>query len=68
MLSDCWYCSLSEKSLSSCYCWHRCCLLTAQVLTLALALALALALVLVLALALVLVLALALALGPKLWR
>ena len=64
MLSDCWYCSLSEKSLSSCYCWHRCCLLTAQVLTLALALAL----VLVLALALVLVLALALLLAPKLWR
>jgi len=54
MLSDCWYCSLSEKSLSSCYCWHRCCLLTALVLALVLALALVQVLVL--------------ALGPKLWR
>ncbi len=62
MLSDCWYCSLSEKSLSSCYCWHRCCLLTAQVLALAQVQVLALALVLVLVLAQVLVLA------PKLWR
>ena len=64
MLSDCWYCSLSKKSLSSCYCWHRCCLLTAQVL----ALVLVLAQVQVLALALVLALLLALLLGPNLWR
>jgi hypothetical protein len=56
MLSERCRCSLSEKSLSSCYCWHRCCLLTAQVLAL------------VLVLVLVLVLALVLALGPKLWR
>ena len=60
MLSDCWYCSLSEKSLSSCYCWHCCCLLTAQVV----AQVLVLALVLVLAQVVVLVLALV----PKLWR
>jgi hypothetical protein len=52
MLSDCWYCSLSEKSLSSCYCWHRCCLLTA----------------LVLVQVQVQVLVLALVLAPKLWR
>jgi hypothetical protein len=56
MLSERCCCSLSEKSLSSCYCWHRCCLLTAQVL--------ALVLVQVLALAL----ALAPKLAPKLWR
>jgi hypothetical protein len=56
MLSDCWYCSLSEKSLSSCYCWHRCCLLTVLVV------------VVVLALVVVVVVALALVLGPKLWR
>ena len=66
MLSDGWYCSLSEKSLSSCYCWHCCCLLTAQVL--ALVLVLVLVLVLAQVLAQVLVLALALVLGPKLWR
>jgi hypothetical protein len=58
MLSERCCCSLSQKSLSSCYCWHRCCLLTAQVL----------ALVLVLVLALVLVLVLVLVLAPKLWR
>jgi hypothetical protein len=42
MLSERCCCSLSQKSLSSCYCWHRCCLLTAQVLVLALELELAL--------------------------
>ncbi len=44
MLSERCCCSLSEKSLSSCYCWHRCCLLTAQVLALAQVLAQVLAL------------------------
>jgi hypothetical protein len=63
MLSDCWYCSLSEKSLSSCYCWHRCCLLTAQVLVLVLVLV-----VVVLALVVVVVVVLALVLAPQLWR
>ena len=52
MLSERCCCSLSQNPLSSCYCWHRCCLLTAQVL----------------AQVLVQVLALALLLGPKLWR
>ena len=60
MLSERCHCSLSEKSLSSCYCWHRCCLLTAQVLVLAQVLAQVLVLELALALALLL--------GPKLWR
>jgi hypothetical protein len=58
MLSERCCCSLSEKSLSSCYCWHRCCLLTAlvqvQVQVQVQVLVLALVLVLVLA--------------PKLWR
>jgi len=58
MLSECCCCSLSEKSLWSCYCWHRCCLLTAQAQVLAQ----------VQVLVLVLALALALLLGPKLWR
>jgi hypothetical protein len=60
MLSERCCCSLSQKSLSSCYRWHRCCLLTAQVLALVRK-------VLVLVRK-VLVLALALALAPKLWR
>jgi hypothetical protein len=60
MLSERCCCSLSEKSLSSCYCWHRCYLLTAQVLVLAQVLAQVLVLELALALALLL--------GPKLWR
>jgi len=42
MLSERCCCSLSQKSLWSDYCWHRCCLLTALVLALVLALALAL--------------------------
>jgi hypothetical protein len=58
MLSERCCCSLSEKSLSSCYCWHRCCLLTAQVLVQ----------VLVQVLALALALALVPKLAPKLWR
>jgi hypothetical protein len=58
MLSERWCCSLSQKSLWSCYCWHRCCLLTAQVL----------AQVQVQVQVLEQVLALALLLGPKLWR
>jgi len=48
MLSERCCCSLSEKSLSSCYCWHRCCLLTAQVLAQVLVLERAQVLVLVL--------------------
>jgi hypothetical protein len=68
MLSDCWYWFLSQKSLSSCYCWHRCCLLTVLVLAQVLAQVWVLVLVLAQVLAQVLVLALALLLGPKLWR
>jgi hypothetical protein len=60
MLSERCCCSLSEKSLSSCYCWHRCCLLTAQVQVQVQ--------VQVLALALALALALVPKLAPKLWR
>jgi hypothetical protein len=58
MLSEGCCCSLSEKSLSRCWCSHRCCLLTAQVLVRAQVQVQVRAQVLVLVLLP----------GPKLWR
>ena len=64
MLSECYCCSLSEKSLSRCCCSHRCFLLTAQVQAQVLGLAQVQAQAQVLGLGL----EQALLLGPKLWR